>query len=168
MTEKSKKPAPRGRKCKYDLQVKPRLAWINEQIRNGVTEKAIADALGITEQTLNNYKTKYPELVKALTEGKGADILQRLINSGVEAACGGWIEEETTIIVLDEDGNPAKRQKTITKRYLPPNPALNQYYTKHFGKEEGFTGDPLALEFKKMKLDFDKAVQSERDWTEYD
>lgn len=158
----------RGRKCKYELQVKPRLAWINEQIRNGVTEKAIAEALKITEQTLNNYKAKYPELVEALNSNKGADVLQRLKNSGIEAACGQWVTEETTVIQLDENGNPSKRQKTITKRYIPPNPALNQYYTKFYGKDEGFTGDPLALEFKKAKLDFDKAVQSEKDWKEYE
>jgi len=162
------KKSNRGRKSKYEDLVKPRLSWINEQIRNGVTEKAVAEALGITEQTLTNYKHKYPELVAALNDGKGADVLQKLINSGIEAACGKWIEEETTVIQLDENGKPSKRQKTITKRYLPPNPALNQYYTKFYGKEEGFTGDPLALEFKKAKLDFDKAVQSEKDWHDYE
>lgn len=164
MTEK---PRARGRKSKYDQVVKPRLAWINEQIRNGITEKAIAETLGITEQTLNNYKNKYPELVEALNNGKGADVLQKLINSGIEAACGQWITEETTVIQLDENGEPSKRQKTITKKYIPPNPSLNQYYTKFYGKEEGFTGDPLALEFKKAKLDFDKAVQSTKDWKDY-
>ena len=163
MAEKTKK----GRKCLYPQLVKPRLAWINEQIRNGVTEKAIADTLGITEQTLANYKHKYPELAEALTKDKGKDVLQRLINSGIEAACGKWVEEETIVIQLDEDGEPSKRQKTITKKYIPPNPSLNQYYTKHYGKEEGFTGDPLALEFKKAKLDFDKAVQSTKDWKDY-
>lgn len=156
-----------GRKTKYLQLVKPRLAWINEQIRNGVTEKALAEALGITEQTLNNYKKRYPEFVKALTEGKGADVLQRLKNSGIEAACGQWVEEETTIIILDENGAPAKRQKTITKKFIPPNAALNQFYTKFYGKEEGFTADPLALEFKKAKLDFDKAVQGTKDWKDY-
>lgn len=163
MSEKSQ----RGRKSKYDTLVEPRLAWINEQIRNGVSEKAIAEALGITEQTLNNYKHRYPEFVKALNDGKGKDILQRLINSGVEAACGQWVEEETITVQLDENGEPSKRQKIITKKYIPPNSSLNQYYTKHFGKDEGFTGDPLALEFKKAKLDFDKAVQSTKDWQDY-
>lgn len=163
MAEKSNK----GRKCLYEMLVKPRLAWINEQARNGITEKAIADAIGITEQTLSNYKKKYPELVEALTKGKGADVLQRLINSGVESACGQWVEEETITIILDDDDKPLKRQKIVTKKYIPPNPSLNQYYTKQFGKEEGFTGDPLALEFKKAKLAFDKAVQSEKDWNDY-
>lgn len=157
----------RGRKCLYDDHVKPRLEWINEQVRNGISEKAIAQALGITEQTLNNYKKKYPELAEALSKNKGADVLQRLINSGVESACGQWVTEETIIVQLDDDGKPSKRQKTTTKRYIPPNPSLNQYYTKHFGQSEGFTGDPLALEFKKAKLEFDKAVQSEKDWKEY-
>lgn len=163
MSEKS----PKGRKSKYDRLVKPRLAWINEQVRNGVTEKAIAAALGITEQTFNNYKHRYPEFVEAVTDNKGKDVLQRLINSGVEAACGQWVEEETITVQLDENGEPSKRQKIITKKYIPPNSSLNQYYTKHFGKEEGFTGDPLALDFKKAKLDFDKAVQSTKDWKEY-
>ena len=157
----------RGRKCLYDEHVKPRLEWINEQVRNGISEKAIAKALKITEQTLNNYKNKYPELAEALSKGKGADVLQRLVNSGIESACGQWVTEETIVVQLDEHGNPSKRQKTTTKKYIPPNPALNQYYTKHFGQDEGFTGDPLALEFKKAKLAFDKEVQSEKDWKDY-
>lgn len=167
MAGKSKKTA-RGRKCLYDELVKPRLGWINEQVRNGISEKAIAQALGFTEQTLNNYKKKYPEFAEALSKNKGADVLQKLINSGIDAACGQWIEEETTIIQIDDNGKPIKRQKQITKKYIPPNPSLNQYYTKHFGKDEGFTGDPLALEFKKLKLEFDKAVQGEKDWRDYD
>ena len=166
MTAKAKKRA--GRKCKYEKLVAPRLAWINEQVREGVTEKAIAEELGITEQTLNNYKKRYPELVAALSDNKGAAVLQKLVNSGIEAACGKWIEEEVTIIQIDEYGNPTKRQKQITKKYIPPNPALNQYYTKFYGQSEGFTGDPLALEFKKMKLEFEKAVQGEKDWKKYD
>lgn len=172
MAEKSKAnkktKSTRGRKCLYDELVKPRLAWINEQVRNGIREKAIADELGITEVTLNNYKNKYPELKEALSRNKGADVLQRLINSGIESACGQWVEEETITVLLDKDGKPSKRQKVTTKKYIPPNPALNQYYTKHFGQEEGFTGDPLALEFKKAKLEFDKAVQGEKDWKTYE
>lgn len=158
----------RGRKCKYTECVKPHLAWINEQIRNGVTEKAIAKELGITEQTLNNYRNKYPELKEALSKNKGADVLQKLVNSGIEAACGKWIEEETMTVDLDKDGNPLQARRTTSKKYIPPNPSLNQYYTKHFGQEEGFTGDPLALEFKKAKLAFDKAVQGTKDWKEYE
>lgn len=171
MAEKSKntkKTSARGRKCLYDELVKPRLEWINEQVRNGIAEKAIAAELGITEVTLNNYKKKYPEFAEALKKGKGADVLQRLINSGIESACGQWVTEETIVVQLDENGNPSKRQKTTVKKYIPPNPALNQYYTKHFGQEEGFTGDPLALEFKKAKLEFEKAVQSEKDWKDYE
>lgn len=164
MSEKS----PRGRKSKYDSHVKPRLDWIKEQIKNGISEKAIAEALKITEQTFNNYKHRYPEFKEIVTVDKGKDVLKRLVNSGVEAACGQWVEEETITIQLDENGEPSKRQKIITKKYIPPNSSLNQYYTKHFGKDEGFTGDPLALAFKQAKLDFDKAVQSTKDWKEYD
>lgn len=168
MAKKSKEHAGRGRKCKYDELVKPHLVWINEQIRNGITEKAIAKELGITEQTLNNYRNKYPELKEALSKNKGADVLQKLVNSGIEGACGKWVVEETMVYDYDKKGEIVSARKTTSKKYIPPNPSLNQYYTKHFGQEEGFTGDPLALEFKKEKLAFDKAVQSTKDWKEYE
>lgn len=158
----------RGAKCKYDEYVKPHLEWIKEQIKNGVTEKAIAEALQITEPTLNKYKKDFPELAEALKADKGAGVLDRLINSGVEAACGQWVTEERIIVQLDEAGRPTKRQKETIKKYIPPNPTLNQYYTKHYGKEKGFTGDPLELELKRAKLAFDKAVQGKKDWEEYE
>lgn len=156
--------ATRGAKSKYAALVEPYLDKINEMVRKGVTEKEIAKALGITEQTLNNYKNKYTELVEALSKDKGADALQGIINAGIEAAQGYWREIEQTVIVLDEDGNPVKRQKTITKQWYPANSSLNQFYAKQFGKEQGITSDPLELEFKKQKQALDEAAFKAKNW----
>ena len=157
-----------GRRSKYEINVQPYLCDINKKIREGVTEAEIAKGLGICVATLNNYKLKYPELAEALKDNKGKDALESIVNAGILAAQGQWVEEEQTVVELDEDGNPKKTRTVISKRYIPANPTLNIYYTKHFGQEEGFTNDPQELALKKAKLAFEKAKQGKADWTTYD
>ncbi len=157
-----------GRKGKYETHVQPNLDWINEQVRNGVIEEEIAKELNISKATLNNYKQAHPEFAEALSSNRGKDVLQKLINAGIEAATGYYKEEETTTIVLVGDDNEVgKKQKVISKKWFPANPTLNIYYTKIFGKDEGFTSDPLKFELDKAKLDFEKAKQSLKDLHEY-
>jgi hypothetical protein len=154
----------RGAKSKYETLVKPRLEEINKKVRQGVTEAAIADALGISVASLNNYRNKYPEFADALSKGKGEDVLNDLINAGIESAKGYYKDIETTVIILGEDGKPAKRQKTIQKQWFPANPALNKFYVQNFGKEQGFTSDPLEYELRKAKHDFDEALTKKQNW----
>lgn len=156
--------AKRGAKSKYEQLVAPYLKEINEKVRKGITEKEIAKALGITEQTLNNYKNKYPALVEALSKDKGADALQEIINAGIESAKGYWREIEQTVIILDEDDIPVKRQKTITKQWYPANASLNQFYARNFGKEQGITSDPLDYELKKSRQELDEAIAKAKNW----
>lgn len=78
----------RGAKSKYETLVKPRLEEINKKVRQWVTEAAIADALGISVASLNNYRNKHPEFAEVLSKGKGADVLNDLVNAGIESASG--------------------------------------------------------------------------------
>lgn len=151
--------AKRGAKGKYEQLVKPYLQDINKKVREGVTEEAIAKSLGISVASLNNYRNKHKEFAEALSKDKGADVLNELVNAGIEAAKGYYKENETTVIILDEDGKPAKRQKTITKQWYPPNQALNTFYVKNYGKEQGWTSDPLEYEMRKAKQELDEAME---------
>lgn len=156
--------AKRGAKSKYEQLVQPYLAKINDQVRKGITEATIAKSLNISIASLNNYKNQYPELKEALNRNKGADVLEGLINSGIEAAKGYYKENETTVIILDEDGNPSKRQKTITKVWYPPNPTLHKFYVLNFGKDQGFVNDPLDYELKKAKQELDEELAKAKNW----
>lgn len=147
-----------GRKSKYDTEVKPYLDEINKKIREGVIEEEIAKSLNISVATLNNYKLKYPELREALSKNKGVDVLQDLVNAGIQSAKGYYKENETTIVILDENGQPSKRQKTVVKQWYPPNPTLNLFYVKNFGKDAGFMSDPLDYEMKKAKQELDEMI----------
>ncbi|MBR3209522.1 MAG: hypothetical protein IKF82_04560 [Bacilli bacterium] len=151
-----------GRKSKYEQCVKPYLDDISEKIKHGVTEEEIAKSLGISVATLNNYK-KYPEFKEALSKDKGAKVLRKLVNAGVEAAIGYYKENETTTIVLDKDGQP-KKTKVITKTWYPPNPTLNIFYVKNYGKDEGFVSDPLEFELKKAKQELEEEIAKNKNW----
>lgn len=154
----------RGAKSKYERLVKPYLTEIKQKVREGVTEEAIADALGICVATLNNYRNKYPEFAEALSKDKGADELKALINAGIEAAKGGYKENEQTIYTMDEDGNPVIEKVIVNKVWQPPNPALNKFYVMNFGKEQGFSNDPLQHELKKQKQEFDEKLEKAKNW----
>ena len=156
--------AKRGAKSKYERLVKPYLTEINKKVREGVTEAAIAEALGISVASLNNYRNRYPEFAEALSKDKGADELEALINAGVKAAKGCYVENEQTVYAIDEDGNPVIERVIKNKVWQPPNPALNKFYVVNFGKNQGFSNDPLQHELKKQKQEFDEKLEKAKNW----
>lgn len=152
-----------GRKSVYEDRVQPYLNDINKKIQEGVTEAQICKELGVSVATFSNYKLKYPELKEAL-KNKGKAVLEKLINAGVKSACGYFEENETTTIVLDENGKPSKKQKVITKTWYPPNPALNKFYVQNYGKDEGWIDSPLDYELKKAKQEIDEQMLKNKNW----
>ena len=154
----------RGAKSKYDSLVKPYLDDINKKVREGITEAEIAKALNISVATLNNYKHKYPELQEALSKNKGADVLQELVNNGIKAANGYWVEEETTTYGRDEDGNVVVKGVVKSKKWIPANPVLHKFYVLNYGKSEGLVNDPLEYELKKAKAEFEEEQAKLKNW----
>lgn len=153
-----------GRKNKYEEMVKPYLEDINKKIREGVTESEIARALGISVASLNNYKQSHQELREALSRNKGADVLQDLVNEGIKASKGYWVEEESTTYGRDEDGQVVVKSKTINKKWIPANPVLHKFYALNFGQAEGLVNDPLEYELKKAKQKFDEEQAKLKNW----
>lgn len=147
-----------GRKSKYDQAVKPFLDEINKKIREGVTEEAIAKSLGISVASLNNYRNKYPEFREALSKNKGKDVLQQLINAGIQNAIGYYKDE---VSIVEKDG---VRTTTKTRKWVPANGTLNIFYVKNFGKDEGFANDPLDYELKKAKAELERKQSEDEDW----
>lgn len=153
-----------GRKSKYETCVKPYLEDINKKVREGITESEIAKALGISVATLNNYKSDHEELRLALSQNKGADVLQELVNDGVKAAKGYWVTETTTTYGTDENGNVVVKSVTESKKWIPANPTLHKFYVLNFGKEQGLVNDPLEYELKKAKAEFEEEQAKLKNW----
>lgn len=156
--------AKRGAKNKYETHCLPYLKEINEKVRQGITEAEIAKALGISVASLHNYKNSYPEFAEALSKDRGADVLQALVNSGIEAAKGYYKENEQTIYRIDEYGEPVIEKVIKNKVWHAPNPTLHKFYALNFGKEQGFVSEPLEFELKKKKQEFDEALTKKQNW----
>ena len=57
-----------GRPTKYEAKHVELAFWMAQ---SGLTDKQIAHEMGITEQTLNNWKKVHPEFFESLKKGKG-------------------------------------------------------------------------------------------------
>jgi len=108
----------------------------------GFTDKEMAEALGITEQTLNNWKKAHPIFFESLKDWK-LEADQKVVRSLYERAQGyscpetkaQWVECD----VFDPKTKTWKREgrweyAELTKHY-PPDPTSMIYWTKNRMKE---------------------------------
>ena len=151
-------------KCRYFDCVKPYLDTIQKKVREGVTEVEIAKSLGISKATMENYKNQFPELREALSKNKGADVLQRLINAGIESACGCYKKNTVTRYKADEDGNPILVGIDEYEDWQPPNATLNKFYVQNYGRAEGFSNNPLEYDLQKQKQEFMEKLEKQKNW----
>jgi predicted transcriptional regulator len=151
-------------KCRYFDCVQPYLDTIRKKVREGVTEVEIAKSLGISKATLENYKNQFPELREALSKNKGSDVLEKLINAGIESACGCYKENEQTFYKMDENGEPVIEKVIVFKQWQPANQSLNKFYVQNFGKEQGFSNNPLEFDLQKKKQEFMEKLERQKNW----
>jgi len=119
-----------SRKGKYhDWITKEGLLKIEGWARDGLTDKQIAHNIGITEQTLNNWKKRFPSLFEALKRGK--EVIDRQVeNALLKRALGYEYEEIKQIIEKDEKGRDRKRVEKIT-RHVVPDTAAQIFWLKN-------------------------------------
>lgn len=116
MAEEKKKA---GRKSKYETNVQPRLLEIAAWCRDGLTDKEIAERLGICQDSFYVYKNKYTEFSDTLKETKEiADI--KVENSLNKNANGYDYIEETVVMKKEVIYKDGKRVKEVTYPEVVP------------------------------------------------
>ena len=94
--------------------------------RDGRTNAVIAkECMGVNPGTLSQWIKKYPEIDKALQEGR-RPIVTEIENAAFKAARGYWVEEEDKQVYIDKKGNQ-KEMVTKHKRWIKPDAAMAQY-----------------------------------------
>ena len=94
----------------------------------GLTDRQIADCIGIAESTLYEWKKKFPEISEALKKGKevfDAESVEALHQAGI----GHYIEETDTDITI-RDGVEIKRVRK-RKRWIPSNVTALIFWLKN-------------------------------------
>src|SRR5690625_2885606 len=104
-----------GRRGKYhDWITEEGLLKIEGWARDGLTDKQIAHNIGVTEQTLNNWKKRYPSLFESLKRGK--EVVDRQVENALLKRALGYQYDEVTY----EFGDEVKR---VTKEVVPDTTA---------------------------------------------
>ena len=111
-----------ARSSSYDPKRHPRL--VLSYARKGKENQEIAEKLGITRQTLNEWRKKYPELSDALSRGRDFAVAE--IEESMHKRSLGYDIEETKVIALpekDDFGNETLRPIRVekTKRHIAPS-----------------------------------------------
>lgn len=149
-----------GRKGKYETYVKPRLDQIEKWLSGGAAEHQVADALGISYASFNNYKRDYPKL-REICEKPRVGVVLDLRSALVKRALGFTYEEKKQYITEDEQGNKKKHTEITTKQALPDTTAifgaLNLY-------DPEYVKDKKAHELKEQELELRRQMAEAKDW----
>ena len=114
-----------GRKGKFH-------EWITEEgllklegwARDGLTDEQIAHNIGISRQTLYEWKKRYPDIDDALKKGK--EVVDIMVENALLKRALGYRYEEVTyesIIIEGEEPRPAQKVKTVVKEAQPDTTA---------------------------------------------
>lgn len=148
--------AGKGQPNKYYTHVEPYLDKIKEMTQS-MTEKQIAQTLGVAYSSFRTYKQQHPALVDALKKGR-SELVIELKSRLIQKAKGFNYEERKQIV----EGGVVVREEIYTKAATPDVAALN-LLLKNYDKDN-WANDPQALELRKQELELQKLKLEENNW----
>lgn len=154
-SKKSKVPAKRGRPSAYRKEY-------DEQARKlcmlGYTDKQLGDFFGVSEQTINSWKKKFPEFLVSLKKGKelaDAEVVESLYRRAV-----GYSHDEEKLFQYE---GYVIRADTV--KHYPPDPTAMIFWLKNRQPAKfrdkpdagGDDEDPLPVKIEVLVKDASKA-----------
>lgn len=148
------------RASKYETYVKPHLEEIQKWVLD-LNEKQIAEKLGITQASLENYKKKYPELAEVLIKGRQDLVLD--LKDSLRKKARGFYYTETKTTIKDENG---KKTKYIEKheKYAQPDTGAIHLLLKNLD-EEWHNDDAFQMEMKRLQAELDRDRLEAQKWS---
>ena len=138
-------------KGKYEYWLTPEgLLKLEGWARDGLTDEQIAENMGITRSTLNEWKKKYPDISDTLKRGK--DVVDTQVENALLKRALGYSYKETTS-ELTEDG--MRVTKVVEKEVVPDTTAQifwlkNRRPDKWRDKQDVQVSGTLAAEQTKL------------------
>lgn len=153
--------AKAGAKSKYETHVKPHFEKIKEMLNGGASESQVAEALGISYSSFNNYKVQYEELAELCRQPR-AKLVEDLRSALIKKALGMKIERKKTYIRKDADGRESKYTEIMVDE-IPPDVAAINLALKNYDRDN-WSNDPQALELKRQELQLRKELAEFKEW----
>ncbi len=163
--------AQRGRKCKYEELIEPKLDEIAAKIESGETEKQVAKDMHISPSTWKEYKKKFPAFLAAIkksTQTRNAAIVNALYRQAV----GGYVTETKAKTLnksrsyIDKNGNKVYEkfqeiEMVKETRHVEGNATSAIFLAKNFMPEE-FCDNPQKIDIDRAKLRLEE-LKAEKD-----
>jgi transposase-like protein len=101
--------------------------WIEEDkllliecwARDGYTMQDIANRIGITDKTLREWRKEYPEIQKAISNGK--EIIDYKVENALLKSALGYKTKEVKVTTIMRYGKVVETQKEVTEKDQAPN-----------------------------------------------
>ncbi len=145
-------------KGKYEEWLKPEgLLKIEGWARDGLTDKQTAHNMGISRETLNQWKKKYSDISDTLKRGK--EVVDRQVeNALLKRALGYSYKETTSKLVVDKNTGKSHMEVTkVVEKEVVPDTTAQIFWLKNRKPEEWRDKQDVqvsgALETEKSKLD---------------
>lgn len=149
-----------GRRGLYETHIKPYFDKIEEYLNQGAAEHQVAEALGVSYASWNNYKAQHEEF-DALCRKPRTKLVLDIRSALIKKALGFTYEEKKQYITEDEQGNKKKHTEITTKQALPDTTAifgaLNLY-------DPDYVKDKKAHELKEQELELRREMARNKDW----
>lgn len=106
-------------KGKYSEWLEPeKLIIIEGWARDGLTDKQIAKNIGVSEQTLNVWKNRFPSFLESLKKGK--EVVDREVENALLKRALGY---EYTEVKTEEEFGEVTKKTTTVKKVIPDTTA---------------------------------------------
>lgn len=146
-----------GRPSKYKSHVEPYLEDVSRMALD-MTEKQIAESLGVGYRNFIDYKKQYPQLVQALKNGR-KQLVRELKSTLIKKARGYNYDEVKVSEKRFGSQLEVTARETYTRHAAPDVAAIN-LLLKNYDKEN-WANDPQALELKRKELELkDKLIKA--------
>lgn len=124
-------------KGKYQEWLKPeKLILIEGWARDGLTDKQIAENIGINTATLYRWKNDYCEICNALKKGK--EVVDRQVENALLKRALGYKYKETTrkLVINKETGEKELVVTKIVEKEVVPDTTAQIFWLKNRKQEE--------------------------------
>lgn len=148
-----------GRKDKYLTHIQPNLKKITEW-KNTMTERQIAQHLGVSVSCFEKYKQREPELLKALQAGNEALIDE--LKSALKKKAKGFYYKETKRTIRDVDGTKTQVVEEYEK-YAPPDTGAIHLLLKNIDPNWK-NDDDRTYELKKKQVEIAEKKADDANW----
>lgn len=149
--------------------VKERLFEVEMWCRDGLTEKDIAKRLGVGVSTFEEYKRRYPELLRALKKGK--EVVDYEVENSLYKKCiGHYVKVGKAFkckeIYYDEQGRRCEREKirvVEVDEFIPPDTMAIAIWLNN-RRPDKWRRNANKEKLDEKKFEHDKKIDDKRYW----